>query len=280
MIVAESGSDIPKDLADQNHIRIVPMHVSFGNATKDDMSFPTEEVFEHYRKTGSIPKTSGCNPEDFATAFDDLHRKFPDKHILHLAYSAVTSVSYQSAVIASEGRDYVTSIDTKSVSAGQSSVVLAVARYLEEHTDCSLKDVKSHVSKLVSRIRMGFIPEDLNYLRVGGRVSNAAYLGAKLLSIKPMIEIKDGKLMASKKYRGNALSIVPKFIHEYTEKHRFEKKKIALIYSLGLDQKIRDSMLSVVKEIGFCEILWIKAGCVISTHSGPNGFGIAGFSEA
>jgi DegV family protein with EDD domain len=256
------------------------MHVSFGNATKDDMTFPTEEVFEHYRKTGVIPKTSGCNPEDFAVAFDELHRRFPDKHILHLAYSAVTTVSYQSAVIASEGRDYVTSIDTKSVSAGQSTVVLAVARYLDEHKDCTLKDIKSHVSKLVNRIHMGFIPEDLNYLRVGGRVSNVAYLGAKILSIKPMIEIIDGKLMAAKKYRGSALSIVPKFIHEFTEKHRFEKQKITLIYSLGLDQRVRDAMLSAVKEIGFREILWIKAGCVISTHSGPNGFGIAGFSEA
>ena len=65
IILAETGSDISPELAEEYGIRLVPMHVSFGNITKDDGSFPPEEVCEYYEKTGNVPKTSGSNPEVF-----------------------------------------------------------------------------------------------------------------------------------------------------------------------------------------------------------------------
>ena len=279
LLLVESGADIPPKLAIQHQIKIVPMHVSFGNETKDDMSFGTEELFEFYNKTGVLPKTSGCNPGDFEKAFDEVHRQFPDRHIIHLAYSAVTTCSYQSALIAAEGRDYVTSIDTKSVSAGQTMVALGVAQFIEENPACTLKAVKNETENLISRIHMGFFPGDLNYLRAGGRVSNAAYLGAKILGIRPLIEVDDGNLIAVKKYRGKLVSIAPKFLQEYAKKHRLGKEKIALIYTGGLDERIKEAAIGAAQDVGFREILWVKTGCVISTHSGPGGFGIAGFSE-
>ena len=279
ILLAESGADIPPELAIRHQIKVVPMHVSLGDDTKDDMSFGTEELFEFYNKTGTLPKTSGCNPGDFEKSFDEIHRQYPDKHIIHLAYSAVTTCSYQSALIAAEDRDYVTSIDTKSVSAGQTMVVLGTQQFIEENPECTLEEVKKETENLVSRIHMGFFPGNLDYLRAGGRVSNAAYLSAKILSIKPLIEINDGKLMADKKYRGKMLSIAPKFLREYAEKHRLEKEKVALIYVDGLDERIKEAAFSAAQDIGFREILMIKTGCVISTHSGPGGFGIAGFSE-
>ena len=55
---------------------------------------------------------------------------------------------------------------------------------------------------LIARARMCFMPENLEFLRAGGRVSNVAFLGAKLLNLHPVIEILDGKLVATKKYRG------------------------------------------------------------------------------
>ena len=40
--------------------------------------------------------------------FDEIHEKYPDVHILYLAYSAVTTCSFQSAMIMAEGKDYIT----------------------------------------------------------------------------------------------------------------------------------------------------------------------------
>ena len=57
-----------------------------------------------FEKTGTLTKTSGCTPGDFVKAFDEMQAREPDKHILHLAYSAVTTCSYPSAIIAADGR--------------------------------------------------------------------------------------------------------------------------------------------------------------------------------
>ena len=118
-LVAETGADIPPALAQKHNIYLVPMHVTMGDRTLDDGAFPTEDICKYYDRTGQLPKTSGCSPEDFKLVFDAIHTMYPEKHILHLAYSAVTTVSFASARIAAEGLDYVTSIDTKHVSAGQ-----------------------------------------------------------------------------------------------------------------------------------------------------------------
>ena len=81
IILAETGSDISPELAEEYGIRLVPMHVSFGNITKDDGSFPPEEVCEYYEKTGKVPKTSGSNPEDFLKIFDEMEG-IADMHML------------------------------------------------------------------------------------------------------------------------------------------------------------------------------------------------------
>lgn len=202
ILVAESGADIPQELASKYSVRIVPMHVTFGDVTKDDGAFPTEEVFAYYEKTKKIPRTSGSSPRDFEKVFDEIHEQYPDHHILHLAYSAATTCSYQSALIAAQKRDYVTSIDTKHVTIGQGMVVLSLADYLNRHPDCSLEEAVKAARDFCGQSRMCFFPGDLAYLKAGGRVSNAAYLGARVLSITPLIELKDGKLIATKKYRG------------------------------------------------------------------------------
>lgn len=59
ILVAETGADIPPELAAQYNIRIVPMHVSFGSTTRDDGTFPSEEVCTYYELTRELPKTSG-----------------------------------------------------------------------------------------------------------------------------------------------------------------------------------------------------------------------------
>lgn len=56
ILMAETGSDIPADLAKKEGIELVPMHVSFGDTTKDDGSFPPSDVVTFYKETGILPK--------------------------------------------------------------------------------------------------------------------------------------------------------------------------------------------------------------------------------
>lgn len=279
VLMAESGADIPQNFVEKYGIEVVPMHLGLGDVFYDDGQLPVKEVFAYYDKNGTLPTTSGSNPQDFEEAFDRIHQQFPDKHILHLAYSAVTTVSFQSAKIASAGRDYVTSIDTKMVSAGQAIIVIQAAEFLEQHPDASLEEVKAKVHELIQTARMCFMPETLLYLKAGGRVSNSAYLGAKLLNIKPLIELKNGELISTKKYRGSMMIAMRKLMDQYIDEQQLMKDELTLVYSEGLADKVRQKAEEIAKEKGFQRVSWIPTGCVVSIHGGPEAFGIVGFSS-
>lgn len=279
ILVAESGSDITKELAAKYGIHVVPMHVAFDDVTEDDGTFPAERIPEHYRNTGRLPKTSGSTPEDFIKAFDELHEKYPEAQILYLAYSAITTCSYQSAVIASEDRDYVTMIDTKQVSVGQAAVVVKVAEILAENPDMTVAQAAEEAMKVLSRAHMCFLPDNLEFLRAGGRVSNAAYLGSRILGIHPCIEILDGKLTATKKYRGKMVKVAAQLIKDYADEYKLSRDRIWFIYTVGLSDEVHASVEAAAKECGFKEIVKVQAHGVITTHGGPAAFGIAGLSD-
>ena len=167
ILVAESGSDITPELAEKYQIRVVPMHVTFENETMDDGAFPVQDICDYYQASRKVPKTSGSTPEDFNRVLDEIHAEYPDSHILYLAYSAVTTCSYQSCVIASEERDYVTCFDTKHVSIGQGSIVVAMAEALRDHPDMTVEEAVELAKDLSERTRMCFLPDNLEFLRAG-----------------------------------------------------------------------------------------------------------------
>ena len=279
ILVAETGSDITPALAQEYGIHLVPMHVSMGDQTLDDGSFPPEDVCAYYDRTGKVPQTSASVPSDFETVFDEIHTCHPDAHILHLAYSAVTTCSYQSALLAAEERDYATSVDTKHVSVGQAAVVLAVAEMLRSHPEYTVEEAVEGANRIARHTQMCFIPKNLDYLRAGGRVSNVVALTGNLLGLHPCIEILDGRLMAKKKYRGALTKVVPKLIREYSEKHSLKKDHIRFIWSPGLSDDLKRLAEETAAELGFRKVTWMKTGCVITCHGGPGAFGIVGVSE-
>ena len=278
ILLAETGSDIPEDLAKRHGVVTVPMHVAFGNETRDDRTFPVTDIYRFFERTGTLTKTSGSTVGDFEQVFDRLRQEHPDKPILHLAYSAVTTCSYQSAVIAAEGREHITSFDTKQVSGGQTLVILLLARFMEAHPEATLEEILAHGEDLRRRVKMGFFPGDLAYLRAGGRVSNAAYLGAKILSLNPLIELIDGHLKATKKYRGKMDKVAIQLLKEFPTANHFSREILVFVYSEGLSNSIRTEAQALAAQMGFREILWIPTGGVVTTHCGPGGFGVCGLS--
>ena len=280
VVVAESGSDITPEVADRYGIRIAPMHVSFGGGTFDDGSFPVSDVFRHFERTGELPRTSGCTPQDFIPLFDEIHEQQPEAHILYLAYSAITTCSYESALLAARERDYVTAIDTKCVSSGQGLVVTNVARFLESNPDSSLDEVRAFIDEQVKRARMSFIPGGLQFLRAGGRLSNGAYLGAQLLRIKPVIEIIDGKLVATKKLRGSMERAVMEMLEAFLGGTPICKERALLIRNEGLSEDLQRQVEQRLVGAGFKVLEWVDTGCVIASHCGPGSFGIAALAEA
>lgn len=279
ILVAETGSDLTPAIAEEHGIYLVPMHVSMNNTTYDDGTFPPEDICAYYDKTGKVPQTSASSPGDFTVVFDKIHEEHPEAQILHLAYSAVTTASYQSAILAAEDRDYVTSFDTKHVSVGQGAVVQAVAKVLRENPEISVEELVKQAEIIRDKMKMCFVPDNLDYLRAGGRVSNAVAIAGNLLHLHPCIDILDGKLTATKKYRGAMKKIVPKLISDYIELYNLSKDHVYLIDTPYLSEEVKSIAENTLGELGVKSFTWMKTGCVITCHGGPGAFGIVGVSQ-
>ncbi len=275
VILAESGCDVGAACAAELGIGIVPMHVAIGERTIDDGDVSPAEMLEECRQLGVLPRTSGCTPGDFAAAFDRVHAEHPDAQILYVAYSAVTTCSFESARAAAEGREYVHMFDTAHVTIGQGLVVTEVARHLAANPQIAVEELQVWGEALASRVRMAFIPGDLGYLRAGGRLSNAAFVGATLLRIKPVVELVDGRLVATKKLRGSMEKAAVQLIDLLASQGEFDTSLVYFVKSPGLLDSVQRAAEKRVAELGFEQWRWFETGNVITSHCGPGSFAVA-----
>ena len=279
ILLAETGSDVTAEIAQALNIRLVPMHVSMGDVTLDDGSFPAEDIHAYYERTGKTPTTSGSTPYDFEKVLEEIFAEDPNAQVLYLAYSAVTTCSYHSCELALEEKPYIANVrlvDTKHVSVGQGAVVIATAKWIQEHPEATLEEAAAQAEKIGLETKMCFIPKNLDYLRAGGRCSNAVALVGNLLNLHPCIEIIDGKLIAGKKYRGAMAKLAPMLLREFTEKHNLTKEHIYFIHTPNMEEAIRTVLDAEAKALGYQEVTWMRTGCVITSHGGPGAFGIVG----
>ena len=200
IITTESGSDLSKEIIDRYNIQIIPMHVNMGDQTYEDGSFDVQKVFDFYEETGTLPKTSGSTPQDNIEGFKKVFEEYPDAHIIHIAYSAVTTVSFNAANIAAQDFKNIHLVDCKHVSIGAAAIVKATGQFIEDNLNTSPEDIIAFVEEIRQRTHMVFLPKTLLYLRAGGRVSNLAFLGANLLKIKPTIILENGSLVSGRRY--------------------------------------------------------------------------------
>ena len=276
ILSTESGADLPKDLVEKYQIQVVPMHVVMEGKDYLDGELSVEEVFDYHSRTKKIPSTSATNVHEYQELFSNIRTEFPDSIIIHIGYTSKASVSFQSALIAAENFEDLHLVDTLNVTGGLGAIVLYAAKLLEENPSIDQINLIEKIEAVVPKTRLAFLPGSLDFLKAGGRVSNLAYIGGALLKIKPCIELKEGKLVSTRKYRGSMSQVAEKLMRDYLEEYKIDRKQLYLIYTIGLDESIKRRMEEIAKETGFENVSWIQAGAMISTHAGPGGFGIAG----
>ena len=250
-----------------------------GDETRPDGTFPVEEVFDFYEKTGTLPKTAGSTPDDNAKCFRQIFEEYPDAHIIHIAYSAVTTVSFNAAKIAAEDFENIHLVDSKNVTIGQTAIIKATAEYIESNPDASPEDVIAFVENIRERTRFIFLPNTLLYLKAGGRVSNLAFHGAALLNIHPTIVIEDGYLVSGKKYRGNFDRCIKKMIADFFNTYNIDPETVMVCGSPGVSDENKDLVYSLLGQHNVNTDQWFDTGAVISSHGGPGAIGLLGIER-
>ena len=279
IITTESGSDLPKEYVDRYNVQIIPMHVTMGNETLPDGSFEVEKAFQFYDETGTLPKTSGTTPDDNSKKFAEIREKYPEAHIIHIGYSAVTTVSFNAAHIAAEDFENIHLVDAKNVTLGLSSIVIATAQFIEDNPETTPEEIIAFVEDVRDRTRLVFLPKTLLYLRAGGRVSNLAFHGANLLKLQPTIVLEDGYLISGKKYRGSFERCLNKMLTDYFTENDIDPDTVLVGGAPGVTDAHKETVFKYLADNNVPSTTWNQTGAVISSHGGPGAIGITGITR-
>ena len=271
-ILSDSTCDLSAELLEKYNITTVPLTIiKDGQAYSDGITITPAEIFAHVEAGGDLCSTTAMNAEEYAQWF----AKFDDDYdgIIHINIGSGFSSSYQNACIAAEDFPNVRVIDSQNLSTGQGLVVLKACELAQKCTD--LDELKAQLDSFTSKVEASFVLDQLQYMVKGGRCSMVAALGANLLSLKPCIEVKDGKMSVVKKYRGNYARCLSNYVADrLADRDDLDKGTLFVTHT-----PVSDSSLEAVKEaLGeyatFENTYWTKAGCTVSCHCGPGTLGV------
>ena len=272
-ITADSTCDLSHDLVSIYDIEITPLYIiKEGKAYKDMKEIAPRDIFDHVSSGGAITSTSAVNVEDYIRYFTPLSRK--NDAVIHLNISADFSSCYQNACIAAKEFDNVYVVDTRNLSTGSGLLVLEAAEMAERGK--SPEKIVEVLNGLIPKVEASFVIDKLNYLQKGGRCSALTVLGANLLSLRPCIEVKEGKMGVGRKYQGNFEKCVLQYVRErLKDRTDINPKRIFITHPPfdypDLVDKVKNEIRKYIK---FDEILETHAGCTVSSHCGPGTLGI------
>ena len=282
IISTESGSDLPYKIVIPNNIEIIPMHVTFGNSTRYDGSFDIHEIDDYFNANKTLPTTSAPNPQEYIRHFKAIFQKYPRCKIIHISYSSKLSACYQNSLIASKSfkDSVVASIDSKNASIGTGVLVMKACEAVNKYSQfVTFEELVSFIKKQRENVCCNFIPEKLDYLKAGGRVSGIAHFGATVLGIKPSIKVENGELVAGKKYRGNINKVAETLLNDFINTYNPSKEFLVIAYTYGVSKPLLFSLKRKAHKYGFLKSWCFQLGSAVTSHTGPVGIGFAGIGS-
>jgi DegV family protein with EDD domain len=266
-IVTDSTAYFSKEYADKNHIRVVPLSVTFSGLTNDE-GFPGEfEEFYHKLETSKdFPTTSQPSIEAFATAFQEILASGSEIVTIVISEKLSGTFNSASAAAAMVAPDKITVIDSET-SVANLKLLVEIARGMAEKGS-SRAEIAAAVDREKKRMSINLTVGSLEYLRRGGRLSGAQAMIGSLLNVKPIVGLIDGKLEAVAKVRGKnkALEFM---IGEVPD----NAVHITVCHILNLEeaQEVRDRLREKFPHI---DVDIDEIGPVIGSHLGPKSLGI------
>ena len=275
IIATSSTADLSRAWLEAHHIPFISYQFTVNGALRQDdcREEARAAIFKGMRQ-GDDLKTSMINE----TAYKDFFRELlsQGKKVIFLDMSEKMSVSFQNAAKAAEAvrkefpnqKFYV--MDTRCISGGLGVLVMKMTARMEAGDSFDQVIAWGEENKL--KIAHRFTVDDLNYLKRGGRVSNASALVGTLLNIKPVLYVPDvGALDVVKKARGRKAALIAirdGILHDLSKFDAAGTEFLILHADCELDAEwVKNQVLSARPDVG--EIAIGSLGVVIGAHTGP-----------
>ncbi|NLY43676.1 MAG: DegV family protein [Clostridiaceae bacterium] len=270
-IITDSTADIPKQVAEDLDITVVPLTVHFGDESyKDWYDLTSAQFFEKLKKSSVMPTTSQITPMEFEKVFRREIQNYDS--IICVTLSSRASGTYQSAVIAKnnlEGAD-IEVIDSMLLSYAYGMIVVEAAKMANEGV--AKDEIVKWIKDTLPRVDTYFIVDTLEYLKKGGRINLATAVIGNILNIKPILSIKDGLVVPVDKVRGSK-KVIPKIIEIIKEKGYSVTNEIVNVAHGAVPERMEELKKAIQEEFNPKGFFVAEVGCVIGAHSGPGVMG-------
>ncbi len=276
-IIADTTSGLPADLAQLFNIPVIPQVIMFGDESYlEGVEMDHAAFLSRLRGAKELPKTAAPPPGLFVEQFQRLAR--PGDTVICIHPSAELSGTVRSALTAAA--DFpdadIRVLDTRTIAGPLAALVLMAARWAEQGKGAD--EIMAGLEALLPRSHVYFLVDTLEYLQRGGRIGGAAALIGSVLQVKPILELREGRV-------------------EPLERERTQRKALARLKELVLTKSARGSAshLSVLhagapdaaqaladdlgRQLEASDVLIMDLTPAIVTHAGPGVLGVGFFTE-
>ena len=277
-ILTDSASDILPAEAEQLGVTVIPLNVTLEDATvlRDGVDMTPTVYYGVMARCHKLPTTSQPSPELFQRFF--LEAAAAGDEVVGIFLSHELSGTCQCARLAADmaNVDNVLFVDSENVCLGESLLVrLAVQLRDAGKTAGQIAATLEHAKE---HLHLVAVIDDLKYLRKGGRLPAAVAVAGGMLGIKPLITIKEGKVVMAGKARGLPGAYVALF-KKIEELGGISTCANALAGYTLAPREVQPIQTYLQENLGRNEALVRQIGCVIGTHAGPGAFGLAFLDE-
>ena len=287
-VVTDSTCDLPRELAQQWDITVIPCNVHFGDEVyKDGIDIGPDEFYRRLVSSPRLPTTAQPSVNDFLQVYTALSNEGHDVLSIHLSakLSGTLNSAIQARLALSEAEGEVSSltqpprsrrieiIDSQMASVGLGLITLAASQMVKAGASCD--EVVAEVQSSLPQTHCYFLLDTLEYLQKGGRIGKASAFLGSLLSIKPILMIKDGEAHPVERVRARERGL--RRLEEII-KGLAPVKLLSIVYSTTSDEAeaLKERLSDLVPEE---EIIMARFGPVLGTYLGPGALGVSVMSS-
>lgn len=269
IVLVDSSSDMPKDIAQKEGIVVVPMPVTItGKTFLEGVEIFPETFYPQFRTLQELPKTSQPNPGTLKEKYEEILANGDEVVAIHLS-SGLSSTFSTAQMI----RDMCSSpkkihiIDSLGASFGYGLLAIQVNQLLKGSP--SWNEAEQHILELRDQMRYIFTIDALEYLVKGGRVSKTAGFVGGLLDVKPVLHMtRDGKIEPFGKVRSRKAAL-RKLIEVMLQEIDHPEEQIIGISHAHCFEDAKVFADEIRSQVNVKDIIISEIGCVVGSHTGP-----------
>lgn len=276
-VVVDSTASLPLSLAGRHGILVIPMRLTFGHESlRDGVDIQPAEFYRRLASGGPLPKTAAPPPEDFVASFKQAADQGAEG-VVCLTIAKELSSTYDTARLAAglaaeplKGFR-INIVDSRTAGGAEGLAALEAARAAGR--GASLEEVTATAERSIRSVQFIGVLDTLYYIWKGGRVPRTALWATSLLQIKPILEIRDGRVQPVERPRTQKRAI-QRLLALVAGRAAGRAMRVMVLH--GDAPREAELLAEEVRDKVRCEELLVSTfPPVIGAHTGPGLLGVA-----